>query len=104
MMIQKSRIPAVLAFDIRMMTILTNMTCRKHSSFPNYMKLIRHLQVHQAHPLVQNDIILLDGNVAVTTKQESGNKEEIRCFIICTDDTMKRVSSATLVKAALTIV
>ena len=87
-----------------MMSILTNVTCRKHSSFPNYMKLIRHLQVHQAHPLVQNDIIFLDGNVAITTKVESGNGEENRCFIICTDDTIMRVSSATLVKAALTIV
>lgn len=104
MMIQISRIPFVLASDIRMMTILTNVTCRKHTSFSNYMKLIRHLQVSQAHALVQNDIIFLDGNMAITTKAESGNGEENKCFIICTDDTISRVSSATLVKAALTIV
>lgn len=68
------------------------------------MKLIRHLQVHQAYPLVQNDIIFLDGSVAISTKAESASGEENKRFIICTDDTMKRVSSATLVKAALTIV
>ena len=86
-------------FDIRKMTFITIVTFRKHTPFLKYMKLIRDLDVHQAFPLVQNDIVFLDGNIAITTKADSGEKKEKKYFIICTDDTIERVSSSRLIEA-----
>ena len=64
-------------FDIRKMTFITIVTFRKHTPFLKYMKLIRDLDVHQAFPLVQNDIVFLDGK-----RRKDGQYSIWRFFVL----------------------
>ena len=61
------------------------------------MKLIRDLKVNMAFALVNNDIIYLDGHLAITTSTKD-KKDPYDYFIICTDSKIARVTSLSLVQ------